>query len=96
MGHIFISYSHKDAAYVHSLREKLIFEGYEVWIDDRIDYGDEWPMVIQEHLDTCDAFILIATESAYKSRWVQKEVTRAQRINKPFFPLLLPHSSNRT
>ena len=89
MGHIFISYSHKDAAYVHSLREKLIFEGYEVWIDDRIDYGDEWPMVIQEHLDTCDAFILIATESAYKSRWVQKEVTRAQRINKPFFPLLL-------
>ncbi len=89
MGHIFVSYSHKDAAYVHKLREKLIAEGFEPWIDDRIDYGDEWPMVIQEQLDSCDAFILVATEDSYKSKWVQKEVTRAQRINKPFFPLLL-------
>ena len=28
-------------------------------------------------------------KTLYKSKWVQKEVTRAQRINKPFFPLLL-------
>ena len=89
MGHIFISYSHKDKDYVHRLQDALQAEGFEVWIDDRIDYGDEWPMVIQDRLDACDAFILVATEDSYKSKWVQKEVTRAQRINKPFFPLLL-------
>lgn len=46
MGHIFISYSHKDLSYIHKLAEALVNEGFEVWIDDRIDYGDEWPMVI--------------------------------------------------
>ena len=93
MGHIFISYSHKDSSYIHKLAEALVNEGFEVWIDDRIDYGDEWPMVIQDRLDACDAFILVATEDAYKSKWVQKEVTRAQRISKPFFPLLLSGST---
>jgi hypothetical protein len=89
MGYIFISYGHKDKDYVHRLQEALQNEGFDVWIDDRIDYGDEWPIVIQEKLDACDAFILVATENSFKSKWVQKEVTRAQRINKPFFPLLL-------
>jgi formylglycine-generating enzyme required for sulfatase activity len=89
MGYIFISYSHKDKDYVHRLQDALQGEGFEVWIDDRIDYGEEWPMVIQDRLDACDAFILVATEDSYKSKWVQKEVTRAQRIDKPFFPLLL-------
>lgn len=89
MGHIFISYSHKDKDYVHKLQGVLQSKGLEVWIDDRIDYGDEWPLVIQDRLDECEAFILIATEDSYRSKWVQKEVARAQRTNKPFFPLLL-------
>jgi len=89
LGHIFISYSHKNKNYVHKLQEALQSKGFEVWIDDRIDYGDEWPLVIQDRLDECEAFILIATEDSYRSKWVQKEVTRAQRTNKPFFPLLL-------
>lgn len=89
MSHIFISYSHNDQEYADKLREALQNEGFEVWIDDRIDYGDEWPMIIQERLDACQAFILIASENSYKSKWVQKEVARAQRINKVFFPLLL-------
>ncbi|HEU0294928.1 MAG TPA: toll/interleukin-1 receptor domain-containing protein [Anaerolineales bacterium] len=89
MGYIFISYSHKDKEFVHKLHHDLENEGFEVWIDDRIDFGDEWPMVIQKKLDACDAFILVASDNAYQSKWVQKEVTRAQRINKPFFPILL-------
>ena len=89
MGHIFISYSHKDKDYVHKLQKALQDEGFDVWIDDRIDYGTEWPKVIQEHLDECDAFIVVISESAYESEWVQNEVTRAKRKNKPFFPLLL-------
>jgi len=89
MGHIFISYSHEDKDYVHRLQSTLQKEGFHVWVDDRIDYGDEWPMVIQDQLDSCDAMILVASENSYRSKWVQKEVARAQRIEKPFFPLLL-------
>lgn len=89
MGYIFISYSHKDKAYVHRLQNSLRSEGFDVWIDDRIDYGTEWPKVIQRHLDECDAFIVVVSENAYESKWVQNEVARAGRKKKPFFPLLL-------
>lgn len=89
MGHIFISYSHKDKGYVHKLQKALQEEGFEVWADDRIDYGTEWPTIIQSHLDNCDAFIVVLSETAFKSKWVQNEVTRASRKGKPFFPLLL-------
>ena len=89
MGHIFISYSHKDKEYVHKLQDDLLRQGFNVWIDDRIDYGTRWPKVIQDHLDNCDAFIVIVSENSFESEWVQNEVTRAKRIGKPFFPLLL-------
>jgi len=89
MAHIFISYSHKDKGYVHKLQEALRREGFEVWIDDRIDYGTEWPKVIQKHLDECDAFIVVVSENAFESKWVQNEVARADRKKKPIFPLLL-------
>ncbi len=89
MGHIFISYSHKDKAYVHRLQEALQSEGFDAWIDDRIDYGARWPKVIQDQLDACDAFIVVVSENSYESEWVQNEVARATRKRKPFFPLLL-------
>lgn len=89
MGHIFISYSHKDKDYVHRLQEILQNQGFEVWIDDRMDYGIEWPTEIERRLDECDAFILVASDNAKKSNWVQNEVRRAERTGKPFFPLLL-------
>ncbi|MBN1450792.1 MAG: TIR domain-containing protein [Anaerolineales bacterium] len=89
MSHIFISYSHKDSKYVEKLEKKLIEEGFNVWIDHRIDYGSQWPKVIQEQLDSCGAFIVVVSENAYESEWVQNEVARAKRKGKPFFPLLL-------
>ncbi|MCP4139325.1 MAG: toll/interleukin-1 receptor domain-containing protein [Chloroflexi bacterium] len=89
MGHVFISYSHKDKKYVEKLEKKLISEGFEVWIDHHIDYGSQWSKEIQRALDTCDAFVVVVSENAYKSKWVQNEVARADRKKKPFFPLLL-------
>ena len=89
MSHIFISYSHKDTEYVEKLEAKLIEEGFNVWIDHRIDFGSQWPKAIQDALDACDAFIVVISENSYESKWVQNEVSRADRKGKPFFPLLL-------
>jgi hypothetical protein len=89
MSHIFISYSHKDSDFAHELAGILENLYFEVWIDDRIDYGSAWPRVIQEKVDTCDAFIVIMTPRSYESNWVQNELTRAQNKKKPIFPLLL-------
>lgn len=89
MGHVFISYSHKDSVYVHKLQEALQKEGFDAWIDDRIDYGDEWLKVIQKHLDECDAFIIVMSTNSFESDMVQNEVTRVREKRKPVFPLLL-------
>jgi excisionase family DNA binding protein len=87
--YIFISYDHEDKEYVHRLAEALADQGFEYWIDDRIDYGSQWPRVIQQHLDGCAAFIVVMTPRSYQSDWVQNELSRAQAKDKPIFPLLL-------
>ena len=89
MGHIFISYSHKDTTYAHGLAAHLRNMGFDIWMDERLDYGSQWPHEIQNHLDSCDAFILIMTPRSFVSDWVQSELQRAKRKAKPVFPLLL-------
>lgn len=89
MGHIFISYSHKDADYAHRFAETLQASGFGVWIDERLDYGSQWPHEIQKQLDACDAFIIIMTPRSFASEWVQSELQRAKRKQKPILPLLL-------
>ena len=89
MSHIFISYSHTDSDYAHQLARSLEYNGFQVWIDERLDYGMQWPRVIQENLDSCAAFVVIMTPRAYISDWVQSELSRAKRKNKPMFPILL-------
>jgi formylglycine-generating enzyme required for sulfatase activity len=89
MAHIFISYSHKDTEYAHALAQNLQGMGFDVWIDERLDYGSQWPQELQKQLDSCSAFILIMSPRSYNSEWVQSELQRARRKMKPIFPLLL-------
>jgi hypothetical protein len=89
MSHIFISYSHHDRDYATRLAAALEQEGFSVWIDDRIDYGTHWPLVIQEHLDGCHAFVVVMTPRSLQSEWVQNELSRAKSKGKSIFPLLL-------
>ncbi len=89
MSYIFISYSRKDKKYAHRLEKALKRRGFEVWLDDRIDYGSQWPKTIEKELDGCEALILIMTTRSYDSDWVQSELSRAKRKRKNLFPLLL-------
>lgn len=88
-GHVFVSYSHKDSDYTHRLAEEMERYNIPVWIDDRIDYGTRWPHVIQEKIDTCGAFVLIMSDNARASDWVNNELTYAIGKGKKIFPLLL-------
>jgi hypothetical protein len=89
---IFISYSRKDREYVLKLTDELENAGLPTWIDDRIDYGKQWPRVIQKQLDESDAVIVIMTHHSYQSDWVQNELSRAKRKRIPIYPLLLEGS----
>lgn len=89
MSYIFISYSHEDKEYAHRLEGELKSQSFETWLDDRIDYGAQWPKKIEEKIDGCKALILIMTVHSYESDWVQNELYRARRKQKNIFPLLL-------
>lgn len=89
MSHIFISYSHQDKKYAHKLRRHLLDQGFDAWIDDRIDYGSHWSQEIEKQLRGSAAFILIMSSNSYKSDWVQNELSFARKLKKPIFPLLL-------
>jgi hypothetical protein len=89
MGHIFISYSHQDAIYVKQLATALDAEGFNVWVDQRIDYGMQWPFEIEKQLDSSDLVIVVMTPQSKVSQWVQSELARALRKGIPVIPLLL-------
>jgi len=90
MSHVFISY-HKNSSrdYARRLADHLIASGFDVWIDDRIDYGTNWEQMIFEAIKQASAVLVIMTPGSYTSRWVQAERLYAEKTNKPIFPVLL-------
>ena len=90
MAHVFISY-HKNSSrdYARKLADFLIANGFDVWIDDRIDYGNNWEQLIFKAVEQAAAVIVIMTPGSYQSRWVQAERLYAEKNNKPVFPVLL-------
>ncbi|MCG8366836.1 MAG: GUN4 domain-containing protein [Pseudanabaenales cyanobacterium] len=89
MSFIFISYSRQDQAYVSKLKKALEERGLPVWWDKRIDHGEMWNRVIEEHLEQCQVFLLVMSPRSLKSRWVQNELIYASELQKPIFPILL-------
>ena len=89
MTHIFISYAHANQSYARKLADFLLASGFDVWIDDRIDFGTNWVREIFKAIDASAALIVIMTPEAEASDWVQKEYLHADARKKPMFPLLL-------
>ena len=74
MAHVFISY-HKNSSrdYARKLADFLIANGFDVWIDDRIDYGNNWEQLIFKAVEQAASVIVIMTPGSYQIRWVQAE-----------------------
>jgi hypothetical protein len=89
MSHVFISYSKHNRTYARQLADHLLDQGFDVWIDDRIDYGDEWWETIVTAIQGCAACVVIMTPEAKRSKWVKREVALADDLDKPMFPILL-------
>ena len=92
--YVFISYSREDNTYARKLAETLGEQGFEVFIDDRIDYGDRWWRTIVEAIRSCSAFLVIMTPESENSEWVEREILLARREEKPIYPLLLRGKGN--
>jgi len=90
MGHIFISYSKKDVLYAEKLVNALRREGFNPWVDmEDLGAGTHWQVRLHKQILSCDAYILIMSSNAQKSKWVPDELVAAKSKGKPIFPLLL-------
>lgn len=93
MAHVFVSYSKRNKDYVLKLVEKLLDEGFDVWIDNRrLRSSEDWWRSIVEALRDCSAFIVVMTPESDSSEWVQLEITLAIKYKKPRFPVWLSGS----
>jgi TIR domain len=89
MGHVFISYSRHDRAYVDRLAAHLKDQGEGVWYDREIASGDRWSTVVKRQIETCDAMIVVMSPTAETSEMVENEIDLARSRGKPLVPLLL-------
>src|SRR5690349_11149625 len=95
MSHVFISYSSQNSDYARALADKLRDEGFDVWIDNRnLHSSEDWWRSIVLALRSCAAFLVVMTPEADTSRWVQREITLAEKYARPVYPLWLSGDLN--
>lgn len=88
-GHVFISYSRADRAYVDTLAAHLDDEAIPLWYDREMRAGDRFATEIQDQIDTCVGFVVVLTPAALGSEWVNRELSYAVHVGKRVLPLLL-------
>jgi hypothetical protein len=89
MSFIFISYSRADSDYVKKLEQRLVSEGFTVWLDKHGHSGSHWWATLKDKLNRCAAVIVLMSEASSKSIWVMRETAIADFLEKPVFPLML-------
>ena len=72
--YIFVSYAHKDGEQVLPMISALRSAGYEVWYDEGIEAGTEWPEYIGEKLVGCSLFLACISENAMESINCRNEI----------------------
>lgn len=86
----FISHAWEDKSLAMQLERELGSAKVDVWIDhSEIRGGDNLPKRINDALEWCNTFLLIWSEAASKSRWVELEWTNALSLDKVIIPCRL-------
>ena len=87
--YIFVSYAHVDANRVFPEIVRFHNQGYDLWYDQGISPGSEWPEEIEEALEKSSLFVVFLSSHAVESRNVRNEINFALKRNKPFIAIFL-------
>jgi hypothetical protein len=78
MANVFISHSAIDKPFVRTLADELRRRRISVWIDEeQIKVGQPIPRRIQDGISCCEYFLLVISQQAVRSRWVEDELNSA-------------------
>lgn len=92
--YIFISYAHVDFSLIYPIISEFNGLGYNVWYDEGIEPGIEWPEEIANALDRCSLFIVFISPAAAGSPNVRNEINFA--LAKKGLPFIAVHLKNTT
>ena len=103
-GSIFISYASEDRTSAFRLADALIAAGLEVWIDNRINPGDDYNYIIERNIRECCALVPVLSRHTQTDevRWFRKEWALGQDRAKYytgidrsfFFPVVVDGTRN--
>ena len=90
MGHVFISYSRKDAEFVDRLANDLRNAGVNVWRDiDDIAPGEDWAGNIKDAVTKANVFLYVASKDSIHSQWMNREVAIALQMGITVIPVII-------
>ena len=73
---IFLSYSHKDRAFVDMFAVNLVKARHNVWMDRwELNIGDSLTQKIEENLTASSAILIIMSQHSVASDWCKREIT---------------------
>ncbi len=87
--YIFVSYAHVDAKRVFPELIRFHNQGYNIWFDQGISPGNEWPEEIEAALLKSSLFVVFLSESSVKSYNVRNEINLAIDEGIPFISIYL-------
>jgi hypothetical protein len=103
-GSVFISYASEDREAALRLSNELAAAGLEVWIDTRINPGDDYNYIIERHIRECCAMVPVLSRHTQsdEERWFRKEWRLGQNraqfftgIDRSFFfPVVVDSTRN--
>lgn len=80
---LFVSYSSKDAGFIHPEIERVEQLGRNIWFDQKLLPTRLWDDEIRKAIVACSCFIVFITEDAAASENVRDEIRQALAENKP-------------
>ncbi|WP_437634663.1 toll/interleukin-1 receptor domain-containing protein [Sorangium sp. So ce854] len=88
----FISYKRSESTGVaNQLRDALEAQGFEVFLDTySVEKGVEFQPVLWDRMADADLVILLDTRTAFKSAWVEQEVSNASMMGLAVLQLVWP------
>jgi hypothetical protein len=89
MSDVFISYSRLDKNFVGKLRDALVNQKQEVWIDwESIPPSQAWWTEIQKGIARSNNFVVVLSPNGISSPICQIEIEYARQLGKRIIPVL--------
>ncbi|MCD7956987.1 MAG: toll/interleukin-1 receptor domain-containing protein [Lachnospiraceae bacterium] len=81
--YIFISYSHKNTKAIEETVRTMQSDGFRLWFDKYIEYGNEWDEVIAEKIEACSCMICMVSSGYAASENCKDEHSFAKELDIP-------------